>query len=549
MRLWLLVASALLVLVGCASTRDHAASGSPPPNLVLVTVDSLRTDRLRLWNRDDGVVTPNLERLAARGALLRNAWATAPWTAPSLVSIFTGLYPPSHGVVMRDDTTSPELPTLARLLAQRGYRLGNFSFFSGISYFRNLGLPECQPGLHHGQVARVLRQWLDNEDVVPEPFFAWLHLIEPHLPYGASGYRARSVTVVGSSGLERAQLRADVPVGSVQLEASDRQALLELYDRDLVAMDKTLGKVLQLLKRRRLLARTVVVVVGDHGEELMEYGWVGHASTAQEAKLVPEILHIPLVMAGPGIPAGAVSDALVQQVDLLPTLCRLLDLPTPDPVDGRPVRMRRQRLTSSRRTVFFDTTVGGNMTSVERAHERLQGAGDGSCLVTRLLPAGDLPAVEQPACRPRQRRKLDSRLERWQQRQGRQRLALLQDLGSQTAPDPIAVATYTEVPMKVGPSDGSRLGWSDSAGQIALSWEVGEDEPAEGGAWIEYRVGRGVLQVTGAFAMEHNRIVFGPFPEGFWNDLADHNPFRYRVLWPEREERSPWTEFWLVPVG
>jgi hypothetical protein len=538
----------LAILAGCASSLNQAASESPPANLVLVTVDSLRTDRLRLCNSNNGVATPNLEGLAAGGALFRNAWATAPWTAPSLVSIFTGLYPPSHGVMMRDDTTSTELPTLARLLARRGYWLGNFSFFSGISYFRNLGLPECQPGLHHGQVARALRQWLGSEETVPEPFFAWLHLVEPHLPYGASGYRARSVTIAGSSGLERAQLRADVPVGSVQLEPGDRQTLLELYDRDLVAMDETLGEVLQLLERRRLLARTVVVVVGDHGEELMEYGWIGHASTSQEAKLVPEILRVPLVMAGPGIPAGAVSDALVQQVDLLPTLCKLLDLPSPDPVDGRPIRVRRQQLTSGRKMVFFDTTMGGNMTPVERAHERLQGVSDGSCLVTSHLPTGDTLAGEQLACRPRQRQKLLSRLERWQRRQARQRLALLQDLGDQRAPDPTAVAAYIEVPMEVEPSDGSRLKWTDSAGQIVLSWEVGEDEAAAGGAWIEYQVGRGVLQVTGTFAMEHNRIVFGPFPGGFWNDLADHNPFRYRVLLPDRQERSPWTEFRLVPV-
>jgi hypothetical protein len=150
MRLLSVVAAALVVL-GCATAREHRASSSPPANLVLVTVDSLRPDRLRLWNRDDGVATPNLEGLAARGALFRNAWATAPWTAPSVVSIFTGLYPPSHGVVMRDDTTSSELPTLARLLARQGYRLGNFSFFSGISYFRNLGLPECRPGCTTGR--------------------------------------------------------------------------------------------------------------------------------------------------------------------------------------------------------------------------------------------------------------------------------------------------------------------------------------------------------------------------------------------------------------
>jgi hypothetical protein len=384
--------------------------------------------------------------------------------------------------------------------------------------------------------------------VVPEPFFAWLHLVEPHLPYGSNGYRARSVIVPGSSGLERAQLRADVPVGSVQLEAADRQLLLELYDRDLVAMDETLGKIMQLLERRRLLSRTVVVVVGDHGEELMEYGWVGHASTSQEAKLVPEIMHVPLVLAGPGIPAGAVSDALVQQVDLLPTICRLLDLPAPDRLDGRAIKMRSRQLGSRRKTVYFDTTVGGNLTPAERAHERLRGAGDGSCMVAYHLTESDTLAFEHPSCRPRDRHRLLSRLERWQQRQARQRLALLQDLRVRDAPDPAEVAAYTEIAMEVEPSHGSRLEWSASGGQIALSWSAGEHAPSDDGAWIEYRVGRGLVQLTGAFAMDGNLIIFGPFPEGFWNDLADHNPFRFRVLRPEHEQRSPWIEFRLVTV-
>ncbi len=520
----------------------------PPANLVLVSIDSLRTDRLGLFNPDDGVATPNLERLAARGALFRNAWATAPWTAPSLVSIFTGLYPPSHGVVKRDDTTSPELPTLARLLSRRGYRLGNFSFFSGISYFQNLGLPECEPGLGHGRLASAFDRWLGAaEKGTPEPFFAWLHLIEPHLPYGATGYQARTVEIPGSGGLERAQLRCDVPVGSVLFEAGDQEILRGLYDRDLTAMDETLGAILALLGSRQLLSRTVVVVVADHGEELFEHGWIGHASTSLEAKLVPEILRIPLILAGPGIPHGAVSDTLVQQVDILPTLCDLLDLPTPRPLDGRPIRMKRQRLSSRRRTVFFDTTPGGNLTPAERAHERLQGAGDGSCLVTRNLPAGDSHDVlDTPACPPKRRNKLRARLERWQQRQTRQRLALLRDLGSRAAPSDAEVAAYTEVPLELRPRDGSKLEWTATGGQIIISFS--QDQPDSDPAWIEYRVGRGLLRVTGAFEMASNPTIFGPFPEGFWNDLADHNPFRFRVLQPSAKERSAWLEFQLKPV-
>ncbi len=122
------------LLAGCGPEPQRGVS------VVLVSPDSLRADRLRPWNEQAAAPVPNLERLAARGTVYLNAWATSPWTAPSMVSVMTGLYPPSHGIVYRDDTTAPTLPTLPRMLGERGYRLGNFSFFSGISYFRNLGL-------------------------------------------------------------------------------------------------------------------------------------------------------------------------------------------------------------------------------------------------------------------------------------------------------------------------------------------------------------------------------------------------------------------------
>jgi len=180
--------------------------------VLLVSVDSLRVDRLPLWNPDGTSPTPNLDRLAAGGTVYRNAWATSAWTAPSMVSVMTGLYPPSHGIIYRDDTTPPALPTLPRLLAAEGYQLGNFSFFSAISYFRNLGLGEVEKGIGHDKIGASLGRWLGT---VPagRPFFAWVHLLEPHLPYGASGYRAARADMPGSTGLVRAQLDATVPWG------------------------------------------------------------------------------------------------------------------------------------------------------------------------------------------------------------------------------------------------------------------------------------------------------------------------------------------------
>jgi len=534
-----LVAAALLLPGLVAEGRERARA--QPANLLVLSVDSLRCDRLRPFNPGSGVAVPHIEGLAARGVVLSNAWTTAPWTAPALVSVFTGLYPPSHGVTQRDDTTAPGLPTLPRLLAGHGYRLGNFSFFSAISYFRNLGFPEPEPGLGHDGVVGSFAEWLDGA----EPFMAWVHLLEPHLPYGASGYQAREARVSGSAGLEMAQTRAEVPVGSVSFAEGDGERLRQLYDLDLEQLDRVVGELLAALERKGLEKRTLVVLVGDHGEELLDHGWVGHASTALEAKLVPEILRVPLILAGPGLPQGVVSDELVQHVDLLPTLCRLLGLKAPRTCDGDAFRLRRARVRSSRKLAFFDSSLAGNLTPVERRGERLQGVTDGRCLlVQRSGPAGvDVTTAavypgDVAVCSERTGRRLRRALEGWQRAQGRQRLRLLRGSAEERPPDAHEVGSWDEAIAVAQPLPDAVLEWSSSGGQIVLEWSG--DARAY---WVEYSVGRGLGRVTGAFRVEQPGVSFGPFPIGFWGDLAAHSPYRFRVLDPGQRSRSPWVEF------
>lgn len=539
-----LAAGALALLAGCA--------GEPPRHSVLVvSVDSLRVDRLALWNPETGVVTPHLEALADRGSLYVNAWATAPWTAPSMVSLLTGLHPPTHGIFARDDTTPPGLPTLPELLAERGYRRGNFSFFSTISYFRNLGLGEPQQGLGHTRIAEAFGSWL-AEGEPGEPFFAWLHLLEPHLPYGATGYQATEVQVPGSSGLEEAQLRAAVPVGTVEFEEGDRDKLLALYDQDLAAMDETLGRVLDALAEQGREESTLVVFVADHGEELLEAGWIGHASTAKQAKMIPEVLRVPLVLAGPGVPAGEVHGDLVQPVDVLPTLGRLLDLPLLETLDGIPLPGFGPSwwpFGQDRRWAFFDSSAGGNLTPREQREERIQGVTDGKCLLTEHLTPGrpDQVALStappyDATCDDAERSRLTEALDAWRSRQATQRLAVLS--GSGDRPDaPEDADGFAEAIEVRSPLDGEALLWRSHRGQLVLQWE------GEGASyWVEYEAGAGARAVSGVFTVETPRIRFGPFPKGFWNDLAGYGPFRFRVLDADREERSPWVEFEVLAV-
>jgi choline-sulfatase len=565
-----LLLSSSLLLIAC----DPPPPPGPPPHVLLISVDSMRADRLALYHPDDGVRTPRLEALARSGVRYADAWATSPWTAPSMVSIMTGLYPPSHGVVYRDDTTPPGLPTLPRLLGEHGYRLGNFTFFSQISYFRNLGLPEPPPNLGHDGLAAAFDRWLDAvpEEQKAAPVFAWLHLLEPHLPYGATGYRATEVRVPGSSGLEASQLQAVVPVGSVEFADGDRQELLALYDADVARMDEALGEVLAVLDRRGMRDDTVIVVVADHGEELLEDGWIGHASTAVDAKLLPQIVRIPLVLAGPGVPAGAVEGETVQGADVFPTLLRLAGVELPAVLDGRVLPGMPDLLAPweqwtrrPRERAFFDSSPGGNLTPVEQRDERVQGVTDGRCLLeSRVRPGAaeeTLLRVVAPGadCAP-SRTGLERDLEAWRAAQGRRRLEVLEAATGSggDGPDPEAAEGWAETLAVAEPTDGAELTWSDRRGQLVLEWRApevaakgeagasGEAGPAEW--WVQYRVGRGVRSASGTFRLEQQRVVFGPFPHGFWDDVASYSPFRFRVLDPAGERRSPWVTFRLRPV-
>ena len=526
-----------LIGFGCGSDREV----SPPPNLVLVTIDSLRPDKLRPWNPEAQAATPAMDTLATRGVVFRNAWTVTPWTAPSVISIFTGLYPPSHGVVNRDDTSPPGMDTLTTILDAAGYEIGDFTFLTGIPNFRNLGFPN--PPLikgHRDSPDSAFASWLPQ----PQPFFAWFHLIEPHLPYAATGYRATTVGIAGSTGLERAQLRAEVPFGTVEFETGDREILRDLYNEDIESADAVLGRIVEILDALLLLDNTVIVVTADHGEELFDHGWIGHASTAIRATLETEVLRVPLIIAGPGVPAGQVSDEMVQHVDLLPTLCRLLGLDIPRPLDGLEVKFGGRRITSRRDTLYFDTSTGGNLTPVDRRRDRLRGVSNGRCLVARPVEA-DRPAFDRAtpvtgdtACKDSIVRTLTSRLNTWEEEQVAQRLSILQSTSVGAAPSKEDVEGYAESIRVTHPSGSEPLAWDDTLGLIEAAW-TGKAEDY----WIEYEIGRGLQAVSGAFAVNQPRLSVGPFPRSFWDDLATHNPYRIRILAPGRRLKSPWVVF------
>jgi choline-sulfatase len=266
------------------------------PNLVLITMDTTRADHLGAWGYRDAH-TPNLDALAARGTRFARVDTAAPITLPSHSTILTGLFPPRHGV--RDNGTfvlSPKVETLAKRLAAHGYDTA--AVISAVVLARRQGLDQGfriyddDLGAGYTQGSLVSERTAENTTAaalaalagLKAPFFLWVHYYDPHEEY-------------------RPPTRfADLSRGPHRL-----------YDGEIAFMDEQIGELL-----KKLPQGTDVLAVGDHGEMLGEHGEATHGLLLNRAAR-----RVPLLLAGPDIPAGKVSDCLVRTVDVTPTFLAL----------------------------------------------------------------------------------------------------------------------------------------------------------------------------------------------------------------------------------
>jgi len=317
------------------------------PNVLVVTVDTLRPDRLGCYGYARPT-SPRIDQLAARGTRFANAYSSAPWTLPSYGSLFTGLYPGEHraGVVTERDalfgrdedapakTTTEVLRADVATLAEHFERAG-----FGTAMFHNNPYLSRATGLERGfqryvmygsnaqnGVDRAL-SWI--EDQGSAPWFGVLHLMDPHFPYAPPApfdeqFAGRSVESIPEWPPNLAALRAGRPSDEIAQLSSD------LYDGEIAFTDQQIGRLLDEIDKRGTLANTIVVLHSDHGEEFWEHGSCDHGHAQNE-----EVLRVPLVIAWPDhVPAGRVVESRVRALDLFATLLELAGIPSPNPVDA-----------------------------------------------------------------------------------------------------------------------------------------------------------------------------------------------------------------------
>jgi arylsulfatase A-like enzyme len=310
-----------------------ATPSGPKRNLLLLTIDAWRADFV---DRRFGVeLTPTLQSLASHTLRFDRAYTSGPWTSPGILSLFTGETALAHGVWHEWSALPPGRLTLPGGLAASGYQLPNLCYLNRVGNYHNLGYdPAASPGYPTGPDDDLLLRALRELPASPSaaPWFAWYHYKYVHLPYWAAPQYRRQLGIDDAALPDRVRNSVAklfvVPRGEHVLLPEDREIVQRLYAASVRHMDDFLARVVTTLRETGQLANTTIVLTADHGDELLEHGHVGHASTAHYATLHEEVLRIPLLMIDPRIKTPRRSQARVWLPDLLPTLLAIGQAPT-----------------------------------------------------------------------------------------------------------------------------------------------------------------------------------------------------------------------------
>lgn len=306
---------------------------SQPANVLLISIDTLRADRLGCYGYERPT-SPALDALAQGGTLFENVVASSPWTVPSHATLFTGRFPHAHGVVTERDRLADDIPVLAELLRTRGMRTAAVvqttwlsqaqGFARGFDSFQQIP-DHAEGGVLVSRGGEAFLRAFSNR-----PFFLFLHYYDVHSEYRprpryeemfASGYDGP----VDGSAMQLQEIRERYLV----LSPRDLEHLSSLYDAEIRQLDDALAKLFALLDELGVRDETLVVVTSDHGEEFLEHGNVLHGRT-----MYREVLDVPLILNGPGVPRGQRVASLASLADVLPTVLARLGVPAPDAIDG-----------------------------------------------------------------------------------------------------------------------------------------------------------------------------------------------------------------------
>jgi arylsulfatase A-like enzyme len=365
-----LAAAALAAVLACQVHREERGH---PRSVILISVDTLRADRLNAYGYRKRETSPEIDRLAQDGILFEHHMTASPWTTPAHLSLLTSLSPSAHGVTSSFpqlwknlktggdcERLADERVTLAEALARHGYATAAFT--GGATMDPRLGFDQgfetydTSMSKLSGEKVASLTNWIGTHRVAP--FFLFWHTFEVHAPYLQTLFVGDAVAAVRAARL-RLSLAPLVSGPDIPLAVRKARSVLKserlytqevcsaLYDGGVRSADFWIGQLMKALKSAGLYERTLIVFTSDHGEQLGEAAEAGGGHSrdgrfydAHGHDLYAEMIHVPLIIKLPGgRHAARRIAALSRTIDVMPTILDVLGLPSDSaPMQGTSLR-------------------------------------------------------------------------------------------------------------------------------------------------------------------------------------------------------------------
>ncbi len=423
----LLILLAALTTFGCGGDRDEP-TGSPPSLVLLLSVDTLRPDRLGCYGNERNI-SPNIDALAAQSIRFTTACAQATQTLVSHKSIFTSRYP----LDLIRETTHADMQSLLGLEDPRQFLVSTFqkvSIAPTMSALRNGGFLTAaftdgswirrfygfhsgfgefdDRGGHFAGIIPRVKNWLDQKGAYPA--FLFVHAYDVHCPYSSrEPYNSRFCDDHESHiTLENrcANRLGDPPLFRIDLTETDYRAISDHYDGGVSSADAYVGELIDKLRSLGMYDEALIIVTSDHGESLGEHQRIGHGGLYLEQLLVPLLVKPPL---STGL-SPAVIEEPVELIDIMPTIFDMSGLVSPDNIQGRSLLpLMEKKEFKSRPYLIAQTTFSEGRDEISNAGKRAILQPDGALLIHDLalsqLEHFDLAADRlglQPTAEPRQ---------------------------------------------------------------------------------------------------------------------------------------------------
>lgn len=352
----MIVASSVMA-ASITSSADASASERQafkrPKNVILITISTLRADHVSClgYSRD---TTPSFDKFAGENTLFQNAFATSGWMMPAHGSIWTSLYPSTHGATHINKRLGDEHQTLAEILNDNGFYCVGFccgprldrehGFAQGFDVYDDYSATLMLESLAFGNEGIVDINKQKTNDLINDaaigwlkrsthrPFFMFVHYYDNHWdylpppPYNQM-YDNKYKGPIDGTGIAREPLFSNPP------NERDIEHIIALYDGEVRQTDSDLEELLETLKETGLMDSSIVFILGDHGEQFYEHGHTSHHG------LYEELIHIPMAISVPGTCSkGKIIDSLVSQIDILPTILDYLGIRVPKQCQGKSLK-------------------------------------------------------------------------------------------------------------------------------------------------------------------------------------------------------------------